>query len=489
LSFALLVILKMDEHRHKVLVALVFFMAIRHVMAVVVILQQLALHQHYGAMTMMVAVMVEGSGARRGARSVWMVDRRTNFMERQLLGSYSTYAFKQHTRLLPETFEYLCGVLAPSLIRSDSHMRLAIPVRTRVALSLNRLCSGNSLRGCAETYGIHESTASIIVREFCIAIDKHLKPLVIEKQSAATLRRMAAEFEALKGIPYVIGAVDGSHIPIIAPPIDPTSYYCRKGYYSVLLQGIVDSKCRFWDYDFGWVGRCHDWTLFQNSDIGKRIMRGELLPYKLIGDAAYPMRPWFYSPFKGEKEGLPRAKCHWNFIQSSTRMAVERAFGILKGRWRIILKRVDMPLRHVPNLVTACICLHNLCIIHKDKFDLDWAKEGERLMQRESLERSGQLEKPDIFMAAAEAAKEMRHLLGLEEGIIPIETLDEPDDMNDEDTQEIVETKKEREARVKNMLVQATKAHELMANTLWEAHLRAEGKILFSEPSSDSEEY
>ena len=33
----------------KVLVALVFFMAIRHVMVVVVILQQLALHQHYGA--------------------------------------------------------------------------------------------------------------------------------------------------------------------------------------------------------------------------------------------------------------------------------------------------------------------------------------------------------------------------------------------------------------------------------------------------------
>jgi hypothetical protein len=51
---------------------------------------------------------------------------------------------------------------------------------------------------------------------------------------------MAAEFEALKGIPYVIGAIGGNHIPIIAPPIDPTSYYCRKGYYSVLLQGVVD---------------------------------------------------------------------------------------------------------------------------------------------------------------------------------------------------------------------------------------------------------
>jgi hypothetical protein len=37
-------------------VALVFFMAIRHVMAIVAILQQLALHQYYGAMTMMFVV-------------------------------------------------------------------------------------------------------------------------------------------------------------------------------------------------------------------------------------------------------------------------------------------------------------------------------------------------------------------------------------------------------------------------------------------------
>jgi hypothetical protein len=57
-----------------------------------------------------------------------MVDQETNFMKRQLLGSYSTYAFEQHTRLLPETYEYLCGILAPSFIRADSHMRLAILV-------------------------------------------------------------------------------------------------------------------------------------------------------------------------------------------------------------------------------------------------------------------------------------------------------------------------------------------------------------------------
>jgi hypothetical protein len=54
--FHLYHLVNMDECRQKVLVALVFFMAIWHVMAVVAILQQLALYQHYGAMTMMFAI-------------------------------------------------------------------------------------------------------------------------------------------------------------------------------------------------------------------------------------------------------------------------------------------------------------------------------------------------------------------------------------------------------------------------------------------------
>lgn len=97
-------------------------------------------------------------------------------------------------------------------------------------------------------------------------------------------------------------------------------------------------------------------------------------PYELIGDVAYPMRPWFYYPFKGGEEGLSKSKAYWNSIHSSTRMAVEKTFGILKGCWRIILKIIDMPFKHVPDLVTTCICLQNLYIIHGDEFDLHWAQ-------------------------------------------------------------------------------------------------------------------
>jgi hypothetical protein len=112
----------MDERKQKILVALVFFMVVRHVMAVVAILQKLALHQHYAAMTMVFAMMVAESSASRRTRSIWMYDRSTIFADRLLFGCYSVKMFKQHTRLLPETFDYLCGVLYPSLSRKDTNL-------------------------------------------------------------------------------------------------------------------------------------------------------------------------------------------------------------------------------------------------------------------------------------------------------------------------------------------------------------------------------
>ena len=122
------------------------------------------------------------------------------------------------------------------------------------------------------------------------------------------MKKIIAEFEALYGIPLIIGAIDGTHIPIIAPIHDPISYYFRKNFYSCLLHGVVDSKCKFWDYDFSWCGQIHDWALFQKTEIKEKTMKYTFLPLKFINDAAYPMRPWFYSPFKGEKDGLSKEK-------------------------------------------------------------------------------------------------------------------------------------------------------------------------------------
>ena len=63
--------------------------------------------------------------------------------------------------------------------------------------------------------------------------------------------KFAEEFQNLHIIPYVVGVVNGSHIPIIAPRLHAADYYNRKDFHLILLQGMVSSKYFFRDFDIG----------------------------------------------------------------------------------------------------------------------------------------------------------------------------------------------------------------------------------------------
>jgi hypothetical protein len=76
------------------------------------------------------------------------------------------------------------------------------------------------------------------------------------------IEKIAKDFHSFHRIPYVV--VDGSHVLIIVPCVHARDYYNQMGFYLVLLQGVVTSKCVFWDCDIKWVGSMHDsnlWTI------------------------------------------------------------------------------------------------------------------------------------------------------------------------------------------------------------------------------------
>ena len=74
---------------------------------------------------------------------------------------------------------------------------------------------------------------------------------------------------------------------------------------------------------------------------------------------------------------LPERNLHgmyksYNYKQSSTRIIVERAFGRLKGVWRILYKPIWHPHEaFVPKLNYACCILHNILLEHNDVVDED----------------------------------------------------------------------------------------------------------------------
>lgn len=163
--------------------------------------------------------------------------------------------------------------------------------------------------------------------------------------------------------PYVVGVVNGSHILIVAPRLYIPDYYNQKGLHSILLQSVLSNKCLFWDFDIYWAWSMHNAILWATTDIGQYCEAARLSPYVLVGDAAYVCRSWMLASYKDHKDGFSREKYHWNYAQSSTRMCIEQTFRMLKGRWRILLKRVDVNLRNVPDLVSTYLDLHNMSMI------------------------------------------------------------------------------------------------------------------------------
>lgn len=91
----------------------------------------------------------------------------------------------------------------------------------------------------------------------------------------------------------------------------------------------------------------------------------------LVGDLAYRLHENLMVPYR-DNGHLTERQRNYNFCHASARIAIERAFGMLKGRFRCLLtvlamERVDL----IPPHILACCILHNICVMRND--DLDFA--------------------------------------------------------------------------------------------------------------------
>ncbi|XP_031331847.1 putative nuclease HARBI1 [Photinus pyralis] len=135
------------------------------------------------------------------------------------------------------------------------------------------------------------------------------------------------QFSKRAGFPGVLGAVDGTHIPITALSQDQGSYCNRHHYHSIILQGVCDANYMSTDVFAGYPGSVHDARVWHNSPLGKRIRETpfELFPdtnTHILEDSAYKCTNYLLTPYK-DNGHLTRKQRNFNYKLSSTRVFIE----------------------------------------------------------------------------------------------------------------------------------------------------------------------
>ena len=117
----------------------------------------------------------------------------------------------------------LCLVLAPDL--SDK----CVPVEKKVMASVWTLATPESFRSVGDRFDMAKSTLHAVFMDVCKALSAVRQQFIKMPETLAEYHAVSLGFSRKTGFPGVIGAVDGTHIPIHGPVESRASYINRKG--------------------------------------------------------------------------------------------------------------------------------------------------------------------------------------------------------------------------------------------------------------------
>jgi DDE superfamily endonuclease len=241
-----------------------------------------------------------------------------------------------------------------------------VPVESRLSMALRYLAGGSYL-DIAITHHVSISTFYYVVDETLTDLDQSLN-ITFPIDNLEQLKRSSFGFSrGHSPLTGCAGALDGIAIKIFEPCAadapNPATDYNRKGFFALCIQAVCD-----FDYTFTFIssqcpGSTHDSVAFAVSGLAKLLHCGNSgLPsgYWIAADDAYCCRGRLMTPWPGRRLSMER-DC-FNYWQSSARIHIEQAFGMLVGRWGIFWRPIRGSVQKASRVVVVCMKLHNFII-------------------------------------------------------------------------------------------------------------------------------
>jgi hypothetical protein len=214
-------------------------------------------------------------------------------------------------RVTKSTFYWLASKLDGHIFVGRDMRRKT--VEQQLAMALIYL-SGAVSHKTADMMNCGKSTVIRAVHRVALAIFQRVGPEYLCFPSEhERLLGLAYEFEHLAagkhgseyGLPMIVGAMDGTHIPIkdYSKQFDDLTFYNRKGYTSINVHAVCDARGRFLDVYTGQPGNRHDSFVLHQSPLFHKLtgsLGGKMwdwrqrpvanrvaIPFSFIGDSAY----------------------------------------------------------------------------------------------------------------------------------------------------------------------------------------------------------
>lgn len=164
----------------------------------------------------------------------------------------------------------------------------------------------------------------------------------------------------------VRGAIDGTHVLAHVPASEQVAYRNRKGEISQNVLAGCSLDMYFFYVCPGWEGSANDARVLENAELNG-FPREENAIY--LADGGYGLRKGFLTPYRTVRYHLreqslarlrPQTKEElFNLRHAQLRNVIERIFGVLRRRFRILNSTPEYSLDTQAQLVLVVCALHN----------------------------------------------------------------------------------------------------------------------------------
>lgn len=266
--------------------------------------------------------------------------------------------------------------------RPDATGLLGLSSLQKVTAALRVMAYGSSADSLDENLRMAESTVLLCLKRFAACVISQFGSEYLRAPTARDIVRILT-MNAARGFPGMMGSVDCMHWEWKSCPKAWAGMY--QGRYkkpTIVLEAVATQDLWIWHAFFGMPGSNNDINVLDRSSLFEDFVRGtaprasftvnnrEYGVTYLLADGIYPNWSTFVktisNPIGQKKKWF--AKC-----QEAVRKDVERAFGVLQARFRIIHNPCKLwNADDMKQIMIAAVILHNM-IIEDERAEPDHA--------------------------------------------------------------------------------------------------------------------